>query len=109
MPLFNWQPGMRVTAARMNAGILTGTESVTFDTSVSNTFFNESYWRGQVAVNFPTGFFTSTPNIFVTGRSNVPGVLLVCTYTGVSTAGFTIMAARATQTTTVVDWMAVQP
>jgi hypothetical protein len=109
MPLFNWQPGMRVTAARMNAGILTGAESVVFDTSVSSAAFNTDYWRGSVDVTFPQGFFSSTPNIFLTGRSNVPGVLFVCTYTGVSTSGFTLMAARFSQTVTIVDWMAVQP
>lgn len=105
---YPWQPGMKITANRLRAGVLAGTVTINFSTSVTNTFFNAAYFRDSIAVAFPAGFFTNTPNIFVTGRSTTPGVLLEVSYSNQTASGFTAWAARSTNTSTVIDWMAIE-
>ncbi|WP_207227922.1 hypothetical protein [Streptomyces sp. SCA2-2] len=106
---YPWQPGMRITAERLRAGLLTGTVSITPAESVSATgsLFTGTYLRGTATVSFPVGTFTETPRIFLTGRSSVPGVLLEVNYTDQSENGMTVVIARQTSTLTVVDWLAV--
>ncbi len=104
---YPWQPGMRITADRLRAGLLTGTVSITPTEEVPASGALGAYLRGTATVTFPAGAFTETPRLFLTGRSSVPGVLIECNYMGQSEAGFTVTIARQTSTLTVVDWLAI--
>jgi hypothetical protein len=105
---YPWLSGMTITADRLRSGVLAGTVTVNFSTSITNTFFNAAYFRDSAVVGFPAGFFTNVPNIFVSGRSTTPGVLLEVSYSNQTTSGFTVWAARSTNTSTVIDWMAIE-
>ncbi|WP_030928525.1 hypothetical protein [Streptomyces sp. NRRL B-24720] len=104
---YPWQPGMKITASRLRSGMLAGTVTINFSTSIANTFFNAPYFRDSADVTFPAGFFTNTPNIIVAGRSTTPGVLIECSYSNQTPNGFTVWAARSTNTGTVIDWVAL--
>lgn len=105
---YPWQPGMRITARRLRSGILAGTVTINFATSTSTALYNGTYFRDSANVTFPAGFFTNTPQISLTGRSTTPGVLMEVSYGNQSNTGFTVYAARATTTSTVIDWLAVE-
>lgn len=108
-----WLPGMKITAARLNAGILSGTETLDFSTGTTSVAaagsgYDEAYLRKAVDVTFPVGFFSSTPILSITARTSVPGVMLEVGYTDPSSTGFTLIGARFTTTATVCDWVAVE-
>jgi hypothetical protein len=110
---FPWQPGHRITAGRLKAGILAG--SVTLDFSdpsatitAGSSGYDETYFRATESVVFPSGFFSSVPFIVVTSRTTVPGVLLEVGYASPTVDGFDVVGARFTSTATVVDWIAIE-
>ena len=80
--------------------------SIALDTSVTNSFYNASYWRGSRLVTFDVPFEATIPAVVVAAQSAVPGTVIECTASGVSTAGFTITVARTNQTATGVHWIA---
>ncbi|MFD5184019.1 hypothetical protein ACFWMQ_15685 [Streptomyces sp. NPDC058372] len=104
---YPWQPGMRITAERLRAGLLTGTVNITPSENVPASGALGAYLRGTATVSFPAGAFSETPRIFLTGRSSVPGVLIECNYTDQSESGFVVTIARQTSTATTVDWLAI--
>src|SRR5690606_28616095 len=97
-----WKAGEIITADKLTSRILTGAEYLSFPTAVSG------YFRGEARVTFPSGFFRAEPQVLVTGRSGVPGVLMEVAYQSKSITGFTIHAARSTQTETWIDWVAIE-
>ncbi|GAA2108663.1 hypothetical protein [Streptomyces synnematoformans] len=107
-----WLPGMTVTAARLNAGILSGRETLDFSTgttiNAAGSGYDQDYIRQHVDVAFPVGFFSSTPIVSVTAHTSVPGVVLEVGYTNPSTTGFTLTGARFSTTATTVDWIAFE-
>lgn len=109
---FAWQPGHRITAGRLRAGMLAGTAVLDFSTGTTVTAgsspFDVDVLRKSVAVAFPVGFFATVPAIILTAESTVPGVLLEVTYSGQSTSGFTLNGCRQTDAATTVSWLAVE-
>lgn len=108
-----WLPGMTVTAARLNAGILSGTETLDFSTGTTTvpaagSGYDQDYLRKSMDITFPVGFFSSTPILSITARTTVPGVMLEVGYTAPSSTGFTLIGARFSTTATVCDWVAVE-
>ncbi|MFB7900384.1 hypothetical protein ACFC1B_29150 [Streptomyces xiamenensis] len=107
--MYAWRPGMRVTAERLRAGRLAGTVDITPSTPVTNALYNGTFYRGEAVITFPAGVFTSPPVMSVTARSTVPGTVMECTYTSVSTTGVTVIVARSNQNSVILDWVAEQP
>ncbi|WP_181786638.1 hypothetical protein [Streptomyces phytophilus] len=108
-----WLPGMTITADRLNAGMLSGTETLDFSTgtttvTAASSGFDQDYLRKSVDVTFPVGFFSGTPILSITARTSVPGVMIEVGYTDPSSTGFTLIGARFTTTATVCDWVAVE-
>ena len=124
---YTWAHGELITAAELNTHtnallemqaqssyLIAGQVQVTSFSSVSGGFFSggAAYVRGSVAVTFPDGFFTTTPNVTVTAYSGFPGPpssnsgSLEATASGVSTSGFTCYLARNSAANTNVFWVA---
>lgn len=105
----NIQPGMRLTASRLNKIAQGGSVSIMPATSTSGgTFYGASYFRGSTAVTFPTAF-DAAPAVTVTTDSNAPGQVVEVAVTGVTATGCTIWLARTNSSATTVYWTAVQP
>lgn len=80
--------------------------SIPLDTSVSTSFYNDTYWRGTQTVVFDTPFERTIPAVVVCANSTVPGVVIECSASDPSVNGFTINVARTNQTPTGVHWVA---
>lgn len=91
--------------------MLSGRDTINFpgSTNASSALYNIDFYRASFTVTFPEDFFLTTPIITVTARTSVPGTLIECTYDNESKDGFDVVAARSTDTSTVVDWTAVEP
>lgn len=100
--MYLWRAGEIITADKLTPRILSGAEYMSFPTAVGD------YYRGEVHVAFPDGFFTAEPQVLLTARTSVPGVFLEVSYQNKSVSGFTIHVARQTTTQTWVDWVAIQ-
>lgn len=62
-----------------------------------------------VRVNFPSGYFTATPQVVVSPNTAVPGTTVTGTAVGsISTSGFNAYLTRTNTTTTALSWIAVQ-
>lgn len=88
--------------------MLTGRVYITPVDEENGRIYADYYLRGTERVTFPSGYFTSTPIVFLTARSSVPGVAMEVSYTDAGADGFTACLARYTDTATVVDWMAIE-
>lgn len=108
MSMYPWRAGEIITAHKLRSGVQYGLVSITPDTPVgAGSLFADGYLRGTAHITFDVPF-AGVPTIQVTARTSVPGgTFLEATYTDVSTTGFTIVIARATDTATNVDWLAI--
>lgn len=100
--MYLWRAGEIITADKLTPRILSGAEYMSFPDAVGN------YYRGAREISFPDGFFRTEPHLALSGRSGVPGVLMEVSYQSKSVNGFTLYAARQTQTETWVDWIAIE-
>lgn len=91
--------------------MLSGRDTITFpgSTNASSALYNIDFFRASFTVTFPDDFFLTTPIITLAARTSVPGTLIEVSYTNESKDGFDVVAARSTDTATVVDWTAVEP
>lgn len=59
-------------------------------------------------VDFPAGFFTATPAITVSAHTGVPGTVVEVSINNPSATGFDAVIMRTTDTSTAVNWIAVE-
>jgi hypothetical protein len=85
--------------------IIAGKVAVNLTTKVSEVF--GTYYRGHATVRFPDGVFSAGPVVALRANSSYPGIMVECTFTGISRAGMTVYVARSDKTQTVVNWIAV--
>ena len=102
----------------LNAG--TGSAKITLGTDGSITGLPMAGGRGStgtmvantpkaVAVTFPSGRFTGTPNVSLTISSTVPGKTVTgCGVAGISKTGFTAYITRTNTTSTSFEWTAIE-
>lgn len=85
--------------------IQAGSTSITPNTEIINTFYNASYWRGSIVVNYASPF-AATPSVFACAQTANPGVLIEVSISALSTTSMTITAARSNTTATPIMWIA---
>lgn len=61
----------------------------------------------SVAITFPAGQFSATPEIVVSAKTSGPGVVQEVTYQNDSKNGFTAYIMRTSSTNTSISWIAV--
>lgn len=85
--------------------IQAGQASITPTTVITNTFYNASYNRGTVTVNFAQAF-GSTPAVMATANTTVPGVVMEVSVSSPASGSCVLNLARSSATATSIMWVA---
>lgn len=85
--------------------IQAGSASITPTTVITNTFYNASYNRGTVTVNFAQPF-GSTPAVMATANTTVPGVVMEVSVSAPGSTSCVLNLARSSATATSIFWIA---